>query len=29
MTKNQFDEFCSFIELFYENSLKALKDSLE
>ena len=29
MTKNQFDEFCSFIELFYKNSLKALKDSLE
>ena len=29
MTKNQFGEFCSFIELFYKNSLKALKDSLE
>ena len=29
MTKNQFDEFCSFIELFYKNSLKELKDLLE
>jgi len=29
MTKNQFDEFCSFIELFYKNSLKDLKDLLE
>ncbi len=29
MTKNQFNEFCSFIELFYKNSLNELKDLLE
>tara|TARA_B100001179_G_C18348041_1_gene299552 strand:+ start:71 stop:532 length:462 start_codon:yes stop_codon:yes gene_type:complete len=29
MTKKQFAEFCSFIELFYRNSLNALKTSLE